>query len=175
VISGFFLRDSFHYYAARTASLGEGRDQIRGFDAAYVQAHATVELARKYLERAMPAESTLLVVPEGVMLNYWTRRRHPLRIGEMLPPTLRLNRQPVLPDLQRSPPDYIVFLSRIADEYRPFGSDSDTGRDILRWINERYSVVAQAGVDPLLPFNGREFGFRILRKSSVPSGLSSKL
>jgi hypothetical protein len=168
LVAGFFLQDSFRYYAARTESLGEGGDQIRGFNSAFCAAHATVEVARRYIERSTPRDATLLVIPEGVMLNYWTRRKHPLRIGEMLPPTLRLNQRPVLQDLQKASPDYIVLMTRMAaDEYRPFGSDSDADRAALRWIGEKYSVVAQAGVDPLLPFNGRDFGFRILRKNSL--------
>ena len=167
LIAACLLQDSWRYYSVRTESLGIGNDRMRGFKPAFSPAHSAIESARRYLEQTTPADATLLVIPEGIMLNYWTRRKHPLRIGELLPPTLQLNGRPVLQDLQKSPPDYIVLISRVAaDEYQPFGSNGDVDRDALRWIQAEYRAVAEAGVDPLLPYNGRDFGFRILRKNT---------
>jgi hypothetical protein len=160
------LGDSLQHYDVRTHPMGEARDRIQGFAPSFLDAHAKIEGARRFLEANTAKDATVLVIPEGVMLNYWTRRKHPLRIADALPPTLRLHAGPVLHALQATPPDYLVLMTRMAaDPYQPFGSESESDRNTLQWISLNYTQVADAGVDPMLPFNGKDFGIRILRRN----------
>jgi hypothetical protein len=170
----FLFADSVEHYGARTKSLGNGRDEIRGLELESTQAHSLIESTRQFISQSTPRNATVLVMPEGTMLNYWTRRKHPLKIADTLPATLRLNGTPVLADLEKAAPDYIVLMTRtVATEHKPFGSDAESGREVLEWLERKYAVVAHAGPNPLLPYNGKDFGVRVLQKvppAAQPTG-----
>lgn len=164
--AAFLFTDSLQHYGARTKSLGNGRDEIRGLDLESTRAHSIIESTRQFISQSTPENATVLVMPEGVMLNYWTRRKHPLKIADTLPATLRLNGAPVLANLEKSAPDYIVLMTRTAaTEHKPFGSDAESGQELLDWLTRKYTVVAHAGPNPLLPYNGKDFGVRVLQKA----------
>jgi hypothetical protein len=71
-------------------------------------------------------EQTLAVVPEGVIVNYLTRRHNPTGHINFMPPELVLfGEQAIIDAFRKSPPDYVLWFSRSVAEYgkRAFGDD----------------------------------------------------
>ena len=85
---------------------------------------------------------TLAVFPEGVSINYFTRKPTPLTYYMFTPPETAdpANEAAVLRELQTRRPAEIVIVSRDVSEYgsRGFGSDYDQG--IFRYLIQKYRV-----------------------------------
>jgi hypothetical protein len=169
IVATAFTRISMANYRLKTIPMGRGGDEIRGFGLDVFVCHDNLEAARVFLESRLHHDSTLLVAPEGIMLNYWTRTKTPLRITNLLPPTLALNGHDVVEDLGKNPPDYVMIATRTVadDRYPPFGTDDQSGRNILLWIDQNYVKEARAGKDPLRSFSENEFGLWILKRKTA--------
>jgi hypothetical protein len=78
---------------------------------------------------------SLLVIPEGVMLNYLLRKPTPTKAYNFTPDWLD-RRDQVLDGLQRTPPDYVVLITRDMREFGVdhFGDSPEHGEEILKWV-----------------------------------------
>ena len=106
-----------------------------------------------FLARTAP-ETTALVLPEGVVLNYLARRRTPLAITKYFGVELAGGREAaVVSALEKKPPAYAVLVSRdLRGLGIPrYGATAGQGQLILEWLNQHYAIVSRAGGDPLDP------------------------
>jgi len=148
------VRHSLWAYGLRTTPVGTGADQALAYRQEFYPFTDPWEKARQLIVSSTPPEARLLVIPEGLTLNYWTRRKHPLRIMDLLPATLRLNPGDVVAELQRDPPEMVVFITRDNMQelgYPAYGHDDDSGRPLVQWVQQHYTVVAQGGGSPFEP------------------------
>jgi hypothetical protein len=157
-------RQSEAHYARKDFSLCAGRDAIvveraRG---------AAVAEALGALEELMPANATLLVLPEGLSLNYWLRRRNPSRYWLFLPAEFEASGGEVvmLDDVVAHPPDFVALVDRPHREFGvgPFGRDQRNGARIMEFVRAGYEVVRQIGAEP---FADRGFGISLLRRRAA--------
>lgn len=152
--AGSLVRTSLKFYQVKSTPIGEGPDRIFGYSSNVYLMPELWELARRYVVANSAPDSSLLVIPEGISLNYWTRRRHPLRIVDLLPATLRLNRGEVLAELAARPPDLVVLVSRPNMEelgFKAYGQDATSGKTIVDWVIAHYTRVAHDGSPPFAP------------------------
>jgi hypothetical protein len=170
MIAGGLMRISQIRHGMKTLPIGTGGDQFLGYAAKDMVGHHQVELVRDYLATHSTPSSTLLVIPEGIMLNYLTRQKNPLRIVNLQPATMRVNERPVLADLIAKPPDRVLFISRMVgdDPIKPFGADDEHGKPILEWVAANYLIEAKAGGDPFKTFTPENSGW-ILMKRKLPA------
>jgi len=155
------LQHSLSIYNLRATPVGEGADRVYAYRQEAYPFSDTWDKLRQRIVAATPADATVLVVPEGLSLNYWTRRRHPLAIMDLMPTTLKLSPRDVLTQLKEAPPDVVVFLMRaqVSDSgFSVYGSDPATGSEIVAWVRENYTLVAKAGEDP---FVAGKFGINL--------------
>ena len=150
---GFALnhaRQTHRLLGLQTHPLGSGSDRIASFDAQRDPVIPSLENALRVLAEA-PPEETLLVVPEGAGLNYWTRRTNPSRFSLFLPTEFDSvgGADAMVQDLEQNPPDWIVFLPRNFAEWElgDFGREERTGRALAAWIKANYAIVDRS--DPL--------------------------
>jgi len=103
------------------------------------------------IERALPPEGTLLVLPEGVMLNWLARRRTPTRFLNFMPPELVLwDELEVVAALERAPPDLVAFVHKDTSEYGvPYFGRGLYGKRIVEWVERRYHLERTFGAPPL--------------------------
>jgi hypothetical protein len=166
----FFLRLSDAHYARKDLRVGTGADAILVEGPRFSRRGAVIGEALDRLARRMPAEATLLVLPEGAGVNYWLRRRNPTPYHLFLPTELDAlgGEGPVLEALRERPPDFVLLLHRAYGEFgaAPFGSDARSGRRLLEWVNGNYERRDRIGSEP---FTGRGFGGVILeRRAKAP-------
>jgi len=120
---------------------------------------AEINEALDDIEQRLAPEDRLLVLPEGVMLNYLLRRASPTRFVNFMPPELILwDESQVIAALEASPPQVVAVVHKDTREYGvTFGRDY--GRRLMAWISTSYEQVALYGAQPLT--DGR-FGVAIL-------------
>ena len=161
----FYFQWSNALYVNKNFPVGHDGDTIVA-ENPRVDARAwAIALAEERLRALMPSDATLLVLPEGTILNYWLRRTNPTRHTLFIPSAIRFfgGEDRILRDIQAHPPDFIVLMHREAEEfgYGYFGTDPRYGRQIVEWVGRHYARVERIGAEPLR--DGR-FGILILRR-----------
>jgi len=140
---------STNIYAKKTQSLGTGVDQMFGFNAQVEPTTAILEDARKFLSQA-PGVNSLLVLPEGITLNYLLRKNTPSHVYTFNPYWLKW-RESILKDINKNPPSYVLLISRDMREYgiQRFGETDEHGAQLVSWLDWNCGPVHHVGGDPL--------------------------
>ena len=163
----YFLQWSNASYATKTLAVGEGGDVIFTSDPQDDPSGYGLRLAANWLRSAMPADATLFVAPDGVMLNYWLRRSNPTRHIYFEPWSIAYagGEATVLRELQAHAPDFIALVHRDAVEfgYGYFG-DPGYGHEIMQWIRDSYTRRYRIGAEPLVD---SRFGILLLERGGV--------
>ncbi len=155
---------SYSIYSIKTLTVGTGADKFTSFDADTELVGTGVADALRLIEAEVPDEATLVVLPEGIMLNYLSRRRSSIPYINFMPPELMaFGEGSIIAALKSSPPDYIVVAHKDATEYGvgDFGSDPCNGQELMGWVYRNYrpdhTVLNE-------PFTSGRFGMAILRR-----------
>jgi hypothetical protein len=148
-----FLR-SESYYFRKNVPVGSDGDKIMAYSPAVDPFHGNVEVALAWIEKNVPPEATLAVLPEGAMINYLGRRVNPTSYPVWLPPELEVFGQTnMAAAFQKHSPDYVVVLERSTVEYGVgyFGYYPRYGTKLMQWIEDHYDRVYPAP-DPAAKF-----------------------
>lgn len=138
--------------ALKTEPVGTGRDRFYAFPPSLTHTGRLVFHVAKFL-RAQPAP-TVLVLPEGLMVNYLARKASPV------PPlffyfhaTANGREALLVQQLEKQPPVWVVLLSRDLREagIARYGEESGRGKELLAWLATHYDQFAEAANDPLDP------------------------
>jgi len=161
-------------YSWKTFDLASGGDRIRVAAPERSPRGPTVERALRDLEAIMPDTASLLVMPEGVSLNYWLRRTNPTPYSLFLPTELAAHggADAMLERMRETPPDYIALVHRGHREFgtEPFLEDPRYGAAFRSWLDYEYTAFRQIGA---APFRGHAFGIVILRRTATTDPVSS--
>ena len=161
---GVLVRDSGSWYTAKTLAIGQGGDRIVAFDPHLNPAGAGVQRALEWIEKDVPRDGTLAVIPEGTTLNYLSRRVNPTPCLDWTPTVLTaFGSTGMTAAFERNPPDYIFLVERDTSEFGVgyFGHSPGYGVELMQWIGENYQPVYLIGHVPLR--NGL-FGIEILKR-----------
>lgn len=156
---------SQRFYRMKTLEIGSSGDAIFAFDPATDWRGKALIDALRALE-ATPRDATVAVFPEGVMINYLSRRENPTPyISLMVPEVLTFGESVIQRTFEMAPPDYILLVHKDTTEYGVpyFGSDPRNGQAIMDWIGRRYTTVEVIGRTPL-----REGGYGIAILKASP-------
>ncbi len=152
-----FWSMSEEVFAQKTVVVGAGADAFR---AEPVRGEGTRQLLEQVEARLKP-EHRLLVMPEGVMVNYLARRRTPTRHVNFMPPELSIfGEEAILAELRAATPPAaaVALVHKDTSEYGPeparpnsylFGAQY--GTRLARWVQRRYQVDWTWGDPPLTP------------------------
>lgn len=95
------------------------------------------------IRRQTAEGATLVVFPEGEILNYLSGRPNPIRHKLYIPGYLAAgNEAKVLSELTRASPDVVVIWRRATSEYGPSWFGEDYGRLLGEWIHRHYDLRA---------------------------------
>lgn len=118
-----------------------------------------------YLRR-IPPEATIAVIPEGVMINYLSRRTTPSKYLATLPDAeLAFGEDALLDQYRRHPPNLILVVHRAATEHGAALFGRDYGLKTMAWISSHYVPVAQFGSSP---FEYRGYGMLLFADGQTP-------
>jgi len=158
------------FYKDKDFSLGSGGDRIVTYNPKLdnprsAPTGAAMAAAAAWIETNTAPSSTLAVLPEGVMLNYLTRRDNPTPYAVFAFEVWAFGEQTMLAAYEKNPPDYIVLIQRDSSEYGVpyFGLEKGYGFDVMRWVGRNYEPVELIGGEPL---QTGAFGIKILKHFS---------
>lgn len=157
VVATAHVRGSAARYARKSIRIGSGGDAFWSDD----RGQRVGELLRK-LDQVAPASATLAVIPEGAMVNFLARRVNPSRYITFLPDAIAAHGEPrMLAAFAEAPPDFVAIAQRDASEHGAALFGRDYGRGLLKWIGERYELVAPIGASP---FQDGDYGILLLKR-----------
>jgi dolichyl-phosphate-mannose-protein mannosyltransferase len=152
------------FYGTKTLKIGSNGDAIFAFDSATDwRGHALIDVL--HVLEATPPGATVAVVPEGVMINYLSRRVNPTPyITLMVPELLTFGESVIQAAFEATPPNYILLVHKDTSEYGVpyFGSDPRNGKALMDWISTHYRTASVIGRTPL---HEGGYGIAILRDS----------
>jgi len=91
------------------------------------------------IKKQIPLDGTLAVLPEGIMLNYLTRRVTSTPYYSVIPPEiLMFGESRILEDFSNHPPDFIAILPRNCREYGVESFGQGYGQTLWSWIQKNY-------------------------------------
>ncbi len=156
----------------RTYPVGQGADRFYAFPPDVSPLAQTVRLLTEVLNQ-QNQDHTLLVLPDGWMLNYLTRRPSPLAPFIFFSVYTEDGREAqIVDELVRQPPDLVVVISRDLQGYgiQRYGESVGKGQLLLQWASTNYTVLARVNPNPSDPAHFRAV---VLRKNSPgPPGTS---
>ena len=150
-------------YAMKNMAIGAGGDRILTYGPR-INPGEGVKFALGWIEKNVPRDATLAVVPEGVTLNYLSRRINPTPCLFWDPNSMALfGGEKMVAAFEQSPPDYIFIVDRDAGEFGSgyFGSSPAYGADLMQWIGTNYETAYLFGEEPL---RDGKFGIKILKR-----------
>jgi hypothetical protein len=130
------LRKDAQYFAHATTVVAAGTvDEFRGDG----RAAGVAELCAR-ISQLVPPDGTVVVLPQGLMVNYLTRRVSPTKYINFMPPeVLAAGEQNILAAFQRNPPDAVVLTPAVIEDRHFTLDDRDPyGADTLRWVMQNY-------------------------------------
>lgn len=152
----WYVSGSTYIYSQKTVLVGNDKDKYwadkRGI---------AVKLVVKWLEENTDKNETVLTLPEGIIINYLSRRSNSTQIINLMPPEmLMIGEYQILEWIKAAPPDYVVLMHKDTSEYGVKYFGVDYGVKLLNWINNKYSPVYLAGD---LPLRDNRFGLLVLK------------
>jgi hypothetical protein len=153
------------YFSRRTEVVGKGDDAFLAGERSLVIQQTLASIARESRK-----DQTLLVLPEGQMLNYLARRVDPSPYGELMPTEVAFyGEDRLLASFAAHPPDFVALVDKDTSEYgaRYFGRDY--AQQLALWVRGHYHEISLAGGRP---FEGGRFGILLLRRNDLADGLS---
>ena len=122
-----------------------------------------VNAALSAITSRIQSNQTLTVLPEGVMLNYLSRRTSSVPLMNFMPLEFALyGEDRILESFRARPPNYIALVHKDTSEYgfRFFGRDY--GQTLWAWVQKNYHPVALIG-DP--PLRDEKFGILLVGRN----------
>jgi hypothetical protein len=133
----------FAFTARASQYLSDEAVRIAGTDgllSAIPENARAISLLAESIRRHGPADS-LVVFPEGEVLNYLTGWRNPMRHKLYIPGYLSEETEPtILKELELARPGAIVVLRRFSGEYGHAYFGVHYGQRTLAWIERNYSL-----------------------------------
>jgi hypothetical protein len=158
-----FIGSQFNY-RAKTVAVGRGADKIIAASPAINSTGGAMQAAIEWMNTNALPNATLAVLPEGIMVNYLTRRTNPTHYFVWNPAELAaFGQDQMTASFEANAPDYIMLIHRDAAEYgaKYFGQEEKFGLPLMQWIRKNYEPVWLIGSEPL---RNNLFGIRILKR-----------
>lgn len=94
-----------------------------------------------YVSENIKRDESVLVIPEGVMINFITERKSDNNYYYLIPPNVELFTQnSIVKSLKENPPEYIVVFYNTYIWYNKTSFPLGYGKEIQKYIDEYYTV-----------------------------------
>jgi hypothetical protein len=160
----YHLQWSQRFYRLKTFNLTEGKDAIVTYSAAMFPLAPAEKEALDVIGNLTAPGDGVVVIPEGAMINYLSRRRNPTPYLNFLPPEMSYyGESTMLGSMKATCPECIVLVRRNIKEFGEtnFGATPRYGKQMLDWINQEYVTVKLIGDEP---FENDGMGIKIMKR-----------
>jgi hypothetical protein len=165
----FHLQWSWKFYRLKTQYLTKGKDSFATYPGTFFPLATAEKKALDVLDSLATPGSSMVVIPEGAMINYLSRIPNPTPYLNFLPPELSYyGEDAIIASIRTACPRFIVLVRRNVSEFgeSAFGISPRYGKNMLDWINEEYETITLIGSEP---FTGDGAGIKIMGRRGTPS------
>lgn len=100
----------------------------------------------RYISTNVPKESKILIIPEGVIINFLTQRDSDNRYYSLLPLNIEsFGEKNIINDLKKNPPDYIFINNRNTGDYGYKHICNDYAKNLCKFITQNYDFKIITG------------------------------
>ncbi len=146
------------FFAHKEHAVGIGPNRIVTDARGPVLAQALSRIRTQF-----PRDAAVVVLPEGVTLNFYLRQKNPTPFVNFMPPELILfGEARMVAALERSPPDLVVLLHKWTSEYGVPRFGVDFGRSLRAFVDRNYERAHRIGAEPFA--SEMAYGVEIWRK-----------
>lgn len=142
---------SASFYQRKTYKLGGDADSLWVYPPNESPRSASLARLQGFLVETIRPGERVLVLPEGALLNVWTRTISPTAyLSWSESARARFGEDVMLEALRQRPPDWVVWIYDDANSSggRPFGVDDERGAATARFVWERCAEVVVYGAAP---------------------------
>jgi hypothetical protein len=153
-------------YRNKNVPVGNGRDVLLAFDEKVNPTGPAIQSSLDWMEKNVPRQSTLAVLPEGAIVNYLGRWHNPTRYLAWDPAQIAgFGQDNMISAFENNSPDYVMLIHRDSFDYgvKLFGQEEKFGLKLMQWIDANYQPVYLLGNEPL---RNSLFGIKILKRVS---------
>jgi hypothetical protein len=163
VLVSVYAVKSYKHYSIMDYPVGEGGDTII---ASGHYGGKGVDILLEQIDKVMAPDEDFIIMPEGVLVNYLSRRKNPTEFMTFLPTDMTIyGEDRLLSALQASKPDYIILISRDTIEYGVHYLGQGYGDSIYSFVRSGYSDVVRIGDMSFLENSeGKGLGILILKR-----------
>ncbi len=146
VVSGWHLMEEWKYYRPMTYPVGKGGDTILTYEPESVGVGYGMNALLENIERIMGPEEGFVVMPEGALVNYLSRRPNPTGFINFVPADVQMfGESAMLAALRNAPPQFMIMISRDTSEYGAAYLGQGYGYGLFSFVSSRYEPVLQIG------------------------------
>jgi hypothetical protein len=164
----YHLQWSQKFYRLKTFSLTAGKDAITTYSADFFPLASAEKEALDVIGNLTSPGDGVVVIPEGAMINYLSRRRNPTPYLNFLPPEMSYyGESAMLGSMKATCPEFIVLVRRNIKEFgeADFGATPRYGKQMMDWINQEYVTAKLIGDEP---FENDGMGIKIMKRRLSP-------
>ena len=141
--------------------IAKGRDRFLTYDEKFFSYGPVLTKTLEFIDKSMSPQNTLVVMPDGIMLNYLSRRNNPSRYFEFTPNFVEATGEAtIINDISRNRPSFIILTKKDTSEHGAKYFGADYALNIYSWIVNNYDKVVSIGDGKLI---SDEFGMTIMR------------
>ena len=131
--------ESAGIHAEQTQPVGSGADRFYALGPEVDETGQVVNWCAEHMHSVSP-QSTLLVLPEGVMINYLSRLRRPM--PEFMTNDDKSGEEKYIKQLAEVRPDYTIVIwgDQRDGGLGRFGDPGQDGAQITQWIKQNYAI-----------------------------------
>jgi hypothetical protein len=166
---GFSWQLSHSNYSRKNLVVGDHGDAIITYGTQASPCGPAVAQLLRFIQSALPPDATFAVLPEGVMVNYLTRRSNPTPFSNFMPPELIIyGETSMVRAFKNQAPDFIILIHKDTKEYGEafFGTNPSYGKALMDWISLHYTPVRQILAEPL---KDDQFGIKVMQRKNADS------
>jgi len=120
-----------------------------------------------YLNKNTDKQDTVIVLPEGGGINFFSERKNPLRYANIMPQNISMaGEDKIISQVFESHADYIVITQRSTLEYGAASFGVDYAINLNSWIKENYELIKLFGP---YPYTSDEFGIALFKRKDSAS------
>jgi hypothetical protein len=158
----FYFNFTKQIYALKNYPVAQGRDRFLTFDPRVSNRGSIMNETLKYIDKLMSKKDTFIVLPEGVMINYLSRKSNPSRYFEFTPNFVEaIGEEKILDVISPAHPSFIILSEKDTSEHGAQYFGKNYALNIYSWIVNNYTKVLRIGAEPL---TGNGFGIIIAKK-----------
>ncbi len=165
---GNLFLQSEKFYAAKNLAVGQGTDRIMAFGPQGNAVEArTTKAALAWIETNVPPGATIAALPQGIILNYLSRRINPTPCLDWNPTMFTVfGQEKMTAAFEKNPPDYLCIVEWKSYDFGVgyFGREPGYGLELMQWIGKNYQPAQLFGSEPL---QKGLFGIKILKRIPV--------